>query len=407
MYLSKEHYSSFKVSKTFLGFLIILTVLGSLAAYQTLTKGHIILNSTQHIPWGIWVAAYLFAISFSIGAYLVSSLSYVFKIESFKPIRHISLVISLIGVAIAGFFIILDLGHPFRMLNIFLSFNPKSMMAWMGILYGLFAVGLIFQLLVSIEFPWLSYLGKRFNDLNRVEHRERLLKILAIVGMIVTTSVLIGEGSIFAVAKARPGWFGGLFPILLIISGIASGGGIIAFLSGFIISESSESFENTLKNVLKVSFTALGITYLMLFIEMIAKFYSGVAEEIYPWKQMLFGDFWYIFWVCQILIGIFIPLFIVLKSTFKNAIKAYSWAGLAIAFGLFCLRLNIVMPSQSNETLIGISQANTHFRFSLGYTPSLMEFFLVFGGVALFTWLVLLAIKFIPLKNFVNQKNHN
>ncbi|MEX0995640.1 MAG: NrfD/PsrC family molybdoenzyme membrane anchor subunit [Flavobacteriaceae bacterium] len=406
MYLEKAYYSSYKPSKIALFLLIAMTIVGVIATYQTLTKGHIILNSTQHIPWGIWVAAYLFAISFSIGAYLVSALSYVFKIEAFKPIRHLSLIISLLGVVLAGFFIILDLGHPLRMMNIFLSFNPESPMAWMGILYGLFALGLILQMAVSMDLPFLKYFGKKFNHIDRKENREKFLKTLGVIGIIVTLLVLIGEGGIFAVAKARPGWFGGLFPILLIISGVASGGGIITYFSGFIIKLNPESKTKLLKNVLNVSVIALVTTYVMLFVEMATKFYSGVAEEIYPWSQMLFGDYWYTFWILQILVGLIFPLYAVLKPTFKNPIKVYKWAGFAIALGLFCLRLNIVMPSQANETIVGLSEANTHWRFSLGYAPSLMEYLLILGGIAIFLWLLLLSVKFLPLNNVaVNSKN--
>ncbi|MDZ7614499.1 MAG: NrfD/PsrC family molybdoenzyme membrane anchor subunit [Flavobacteriaceae bacterium] len=407
MYQEKVHYSSYKPSKILLIILIAMTVVGVIATYQTLTKGHIILNSTQHIPWGIWVAAYLFAISFSIGAYLVSSLSYVFKIEVFKPIRHLSLVISLLGVVLAGFFIILDLGHPLRMMNIFLSFNPESPMAWMGILYGLFAVGLVLQIAVSMDFPFLKYFGERFNYIDRKENREKFLKTLGVIGVIVTLLVLIGEGGIFAVAKARPAWFGGLFPILLIISGIASGAGIITYFSGYIIKLTPELKTRLLKKVLKVSVTAMVVTYIMLFIEMSTKFYSGVAVEIYPWSQMLFGEYWYTFWIFQMLVGLIFPLYAVLKPSLKNPIRVYKWAGFAVALGLFCLRLNIVMPSQANETILGISEANTHWRFSLGYAPSLMEYFLILGGIALFLWLLLLAVKFLPLNNVTTTSNKN
>jgi len=407
MYLEKAYYSSYKPSKLAIFLLIAMTVLGVIATYQTLTKGHIILNSTQHIPWGIWVAAYLFAISFSIGAYLVSSLSYVFKMEVFKPVRHLSLIISMLGVALAGFFIILDLGHPLRMMNIFLSFNPESPMAWMGVLYGLFALGLILQMAVSMDLPFLKYFGKKFNYIDRKENREKFLRTLGIIGIIVTLLVLIGEGGIFAVAKARPGWFGGLFPILLIISGVASGGGIITYFSGFIIKLNPESKARLLKNVLNVSVIALVVTYVMLFVEMATKYYSGVAEEIYPWNQMLFGDYWYTFWILQMLVGLIFPLYVVLKPTFKNPIRAYKWAGFAIALGLFCLRLNIVMPAQANETILGLSEAYTHWRFSLGYAPSLMEYFLILGGIALFLWLLLLAVKFLPLNNVAKNTKNN
>lgn len=156
-----EKYAGVKLP--FWGYLVlfVFTGMGLYAAYATLTQGHIILNSTQHIPWGIWVASYLFAISFSIGSYLIGSLYYIFNLQQFRPIRHLALVLALIGFIIAGTFIILDLGHPARMMNLFLSFNYKSPMAWMGIYYGLFALGLLFQIAVAIDFAPLKVISKK------------------------------------------------------------------------------------------------------------------------------------------------------------------------------------------------------------------------------------------------------
>ena len=55
--------------------------------------------------------------------------------------------------------------------------------------------------------------------------------ILGILGIPAAVMVHGGVGTIFAVAKARPNWLGGLFPLLFIVSALTSGGALLTFLT--------------------------------------------------------------------------------------------------------------------------------------------------------------------------------
>ena len=53
--------------------------------------------------------------------------------------------------------------------------------------------------------------------------------ILGILGIPAAIIVHGGVGTIFAVAKARPNWLGGVFPLLFIVSALTSGGALLTF----------------------------------------------------------------------------------------------------------------------------------------------------------------------------------
>lgn len=379
------------------GVLLILSISGVVAIFQICSHGHIITNATQNTPWGLWVATYLYFIGLSAGSFLFSSLIYVFRMKQFEAAGHVALVQAFICILIAGIFIILDLGHPSRMANIIFSMNLTSVMAWMGIIYGLYLLVIVLEMYFSMSNLFIkNNTGQGLPENILTKHKNTLFW-LGLIGILIAIGVLAGEGIVFAVAKARPNWFGGLFPIVLIISALASGGGMLTFLSGKLISQKEEEKKALMQIILYVSLGFLVFDYLLLSSEMFTAFYGGIKHDYAAWDQMLFGKYWYTFWFIQLCVGLLFPIYIAINKEKRNSVSWLGAAGLSIAVGIFGARLNLVMPAQFSETLEGLSEAYHHYRFTLGYFPSANEIMLVLGGVALFTWLFLAANKYLPL----------
>ncbi len=389
--------NTFKMPKWGLAIVILFSVLGLIAVYQTLTKGHIVTNATQGTPWGLWVATYIYFIGLSAGSFLLSSLVYVFKLRQFEAAGHVALTQAFICMVIAGFFIIIDLGHPLRMVNILLSWNPSSVMAWMGLFYALYLTVIVLEMRFSMSNLFLKNNAGHGESEEKLKRNHRILFLLGLIGIPIALGVHGGVGTIFAVAKARPAWFGGLFPVVFIVSAVASGGGLLTFLSGILLDLKERAMVRLLRNILFISVGFLLFDYFMLMAEMLTAFYGGIEHDIVGWREMMFGKYWYTFWFLQLGVGIAFPVFVATNQRLSNTAKWLKLAGLAIAVGIYGTRLNIVMPAQYAELIEGIHEANHHFRFALGYGPSAIEVFLVLGGVALFVWLFLLANKFLPL----------
>ena len=54
--------------------LSIATLAGVWAVLDTLLNGHININTTQNVPWGLWVALYIYFLGLSAGSFLLSTL---------------------------------------------------------------------------------------------------------------------------------------------------------------------------------------------------------------------------------------------------------------------------------------------------------------------------------------------
>ncbi|MFH1596393.1 MAG: hypothetical protein ABIG94_08520 [Pseudomonadota bacterium] len=60
---------------------IIGLVVGSWGMYQRLAYGHLGMNYGSFVPWGLWVAFDLFFLGLTAGAFLITILTYVFRIR--------------------------------------------------------------------------------------------------------------------------------------------------------------------------------------------------------------------------------------------------------------------------------------------------------------------------------------
>src|SRR3989338_4554918 len=94
--------------------LIVMTVLGLPAIFGVLKGGHDVVNTTQHVPWGLWVAFYIFLLGLSAGSFLLSTLVYVFGVKRLEPVGPLALLQAILCLILGGMLIILDLGHPER-----------------------------------------------------------------------------------------------------------------------------------------------------------------------------------------------------------------------------------------------------------------------------------------------------
>ena len=60
----------------------LLFVVGFAGWYDRLVHGHLNANYGSVVTWGLWVAAYIYLSGLSAGSFLISSLVYVFNLNS-------------------------------------------------------------------------------------------------------------------------------------------------------------------------------------------------------------------------------------------------------------------------------------------------------------------------------------
>ena len=184
------------------------------------------------------------------GAFVVSSLYHVFKIEIFAPIARFALIAAFCFGLFAAFPLLVHLGQPQRAFNIFFTTHTTSAMSIFGYVYSSYMI----LLMVEIWLTYREYFIQRANETDGIAHLiwktltlgvtsytpesarvdHKITAFLAAIG-IPWACVLHGYvGFIFGTVKANAWWATPLQPIIFLMSAIVSGMAMLALMYTFI-----------------------------------------------------------------------------------------------------------------------------------------------------------------------------
>jgi Ni/Fe-hydrogenase subunit HybB-like protein len=405
---------------TFLALLTACTVVGGWAVAMRFFEGSDITNCDSVAPWGLWLALYLYLIGLSAGSFLISSLVYAFGVKKFEAAGRLALVQALACLLIGLALIFIDLGRPERFYRTMFNFNPTSVLGWVIVFYTCYMAVVAVELWILVR-PGLDALGRtgrpswarplyRAAALSPADGSAltpwagsaTLLRALAIAGIPLALCVHGGTGMVFAVMKARPYWYTGLFPLLFVVSALASGGGLLTLLTTLFLWIETEAKRVLVRSLARLSAYILLVDLFLLLLESFVAFYGNVPEHAGPYRQILFGPFWWVFWFVQILCGCVIPLVLILGPG-RNNLRALAVASALIVLGIVGVRLNIVIPPLQTAWGGGLPAEFHDVLSPRGYVPSALEWLATIGLFSLGAWGLLAARVVLPLEPVEGQ----
>jgi molybdopterin-containing oxidoreductase family membrane subunit len=361
-------------------------LIGALALVVRVTDGLRVTNLTQIVPWGLWVALYIYFIGLSAGSFLLSSLIYVGGVKRFEPIGRLALFTAFVALMAGLLFIWLDLGHMERFWTVFFNRNPNSVLEWEIHFYILYMVVLVAELWLLMRRDLVRWAEEKqgwqrtlygiltlgSNDVSDKSLQEdmRLVKLLGIIGIPVALAVHGGTGAIFAVVKARPYWYTGLFPLIFITSALASGGALLTFVAAFFSRLGERERRELVSGLGKLVAALLGLDLLFIASEFLVGLYGAIPDHLATYETIMFGPFWWVFWILQLGIGALIPLILLMNRRTNTNLKWIGIAGALIVVGIVGVRLNIVIPPLTRPLVEGFDAAYTPF--TVAATPSVV-----------------------------------
>ena len=365
---------SYRKSLTYIFWALVLaaTAVGLGAAAVRAYEGLAVTNLNYVVPWGLWVAFYIYFIGLSAGSFLLSTLIYVFGVERFERVGRVALFSALMALIAGLLFVLIDLGHMERFWTVFVHRNLWSVLEIEIHFYVLYIIILCAELWLLMRRDlircaegegWRATLcriltfGSRDLSAASAQRDMRIVKVLGILGIPTAIGVHGGTGAIFAVVKARPLWFGPLFPIIFIVSALVSGGALLTFLTAFFGRLPVDERRALTQDLGKLTAGILAFDLLLMWSEFSVGIYGGIPEHLEVMRLTFFGPFWWIFWLVQILFGAVVPLALILWPVTGRDHRWVGLAGLMMVVGIFGVRLNIVIPALNAEILPGFLEA--------------------------------------------------
>ncbi|MBI4758755.1 MAG: polysulfide reductase NrfD [Chloroflexi bacterium] len=351
--------------------LLTVTLVGMGAILVRFTEGLAVTNLSNFVPWGLWVAFYIYFIGLSAGSFLLSTLIYVFGVKRFEAVGRLAVFTALISLVAGLAFVWVDIGHMERFYTVFYNINATSVLEWEIFLYNFYVVILLAELWLLLRRDFiragegeglaaqicrLLALGSNDVSPDSVKRDMGLVRILGAVGIPVAIGVHGGTGAIFAVVAARPYWHSGLFPIVFLVSALASGGALLAFLAAFFTKEGRRD-RALVPTLGKLVGGLLALDLLLLASEFLVGLYGNIPEDMAAYNAITQGPYWWVFWAVQLGLGAALPLLIIFNGRTNVSPTWVGSACLLVVAGVLGVRWNIVNPGFSGQQIEGLGSA--------------------------------------------------
>lgn len=406
------------MKRLYYGALGVLSLAGLVGLGIRFVEGLQVTNLTSSMSWGLWVALYIYFIGLSAGSFLISSMVYVFGMHRFEKVGRIALTSAVFALGGAIMFIWIDLGKPWRFWEPLIHPQFGSVM---GVGIWLY-FGYIALILTELWFLTREDLARTATDrrglralLGRIlalgyrppevaeavaDDRRRArhwVRILGIVGVPVALGVHGGTGAIFGVIGARPFWFGGMFPIVFLVSAMASGAALVTLLHAVKGDRTDREYVPLLKRLGQLTALFIAIDLLLLISDVLTGLYGGATDHVEAWHAVMFGRYAYVFWIGQVGMAGFFALGLLVAGIKRGSRALLGTASVMTILGVVAIRLNIVIPGFVRPQLPALDTAFQGPRLAYTYFPSGIEWVTSIGLVALGILVFTLAIEYLPL----------
>lgn len=343
--------------------------------------GQLDYGTSNIVPWGLPITAVIFFIGASAGALILSSLTYVFGKEEYKPVSRISIFLAILLIFGALSTIEGELGRPERFLNLFTygPLNMTSMFAVNAFLYSAY-------ILLSAVYLWTTF-------------REDLKNVTRMLGASASALAIFvhaGTGAIFGFIIAKELWFSPLLPVTFIVAALTSGTALLILILTVTFRFTGHRMDEKLVVGLGKYLTAFLLLLLSLvIIENLVRAYGGLGGGEVT-KFLFSGPYSFIFWVIQIFMGTLVPIAILLLL--RQTMFTVQVSSLLAVIGVFAERFSLVIPGQSVPPLQVAGRAAMGFYGEPAiYSISGAEIAVVLGVLGALGILYLIGLRAIKL----------
>lgn len=395
----------------FVGFLLGIILWGSIAYAVQLRYGLAVTGLRDYVSWGVYITNFVFFIGISHAGTLVSAILRVTGAEWRRPLTRMAEAITVFALMVGAPMVLVDMGRPDRLLNLFRYGRIQSPILWDLISVTTYLTGSLLYLYlplipdlaimkekVAARSPWrarlyeILSLGWRGTP-EQAKLLEKAINVMAIVIMPVAVSVHTVVSWIFGMT-VREGWHSSIFGPYFVVGAIYSG--IAVLITTMVIFRKAYRLEAYLTPAifrrLGYLLLAIGVLYAyMTFSEYLTMFYTGKKHEAELLAVLFTGRFARVFWGTM-LITLIIPLFIV-ALPWTNSIRGLFIASLLINVGMWFKRWLIIVPTLSTPYL---TIQSVPLEWAI-YKPTWVEWSITAAAFAGFTLLYILFSKVFPI----------
>lgn len=403
--------------------LLLISLTGAVAYYRQLDKGLVVTHMRDYASWGIYISNFVFFVAISLVGSLITAVLRLLNARWSTPLTRISEIIAVSAVAFAAIIIVVDMGRPDRIYNLFIHGRLQSPIIWDVVVITTY----FFLSLLLLYFPLLPDLkilleheaqtGGRLHRLYRflgsfwkgtgkqVQISDRAVILLCITIIPVAFSIHTVTSWLFATTY-RPGWDSTNFGAYFISGAFLVGAGAVV-VAMYIF----RRYYHLEHYITEAHFEKMGRIVVLL---ALLYLYFNINEYLIPAFKMkkpeeshltnLFtGEFAPMFWFA-ILTGMIIPIAIMIFRRGRKPLPMFV-AGALVVVGAWFKRYLIVTPTLLHPFL-PMHDAPLAYHH---YFPSWEEWAIAMGSLAGALLVVTLFVRLfpiVPIHETIHEQQH-
>ena len=391
---------------------LIVSLLVSIFAYSIqLRLGLGVTGLRDVTSWGMYIGNFVFFVATSLVGMLITAVLGMLGVKWARPLTRISEIIAVAFASVAGLVIIVDMGRPDRLLNVFIHGRFQSPILWdvtVIVTYTVISLLLLYLPLV----PDLKECSERMERLPAFQRRlygllslnwhnhpeqirliHRSMRILTILIIPSALAIHTVTSWLFAVTF-RPGWDSTIFGPYFVSGAFVSGCSAVIIAMYFFRTNyrlgdylTDMHFDKMAKLLVLVS-----LVYLYFNVnEFLVPGFKMKKFDAVHLQALMTGHFAWLFWGTQVC-GLILPILLLLLRPFRKPAPLLVIAMFVLA-GAWLKRYLIVVPTMAHPFL-PVQHLPAEFRI---YTPTLIEITVTFGTLILSLLIFTVLAKFLPI----------
>ena len=363
--------------------LIAVILVGCAAYAHQMIAGFHVTGMGRDISWGLYIGHLTFFVGVAAGGVMIVLPYYFHNVKVYGRITVVGEFLAIAALVMALLFVVVDVGAPYKILNVWLYWTPKSMLCWDSLVIPIY---LLLNLVVGYQVLQAEHKGVSY---------KKWVKFLAMISVPFAFSIHIVTAFLYAGLPSRHYFLTAVLPAKFLASAFATGPALIILicmllkrLTGF------DAGEKAIKTLATTAIYAFIATCIMILSEFFTSFYSNVPEHKAALTYLFFGlhghkDFVPLMFVFTCLVVLALVLLVPTKLRFKQG---------PMAVGCAAIFLSMYIEKGLTFVIGGLSE--NPFGEITTYVPTVTEILVIIGVFAIGIFILSLLMKLVVVVKY-------
>lgn len=368
-------------------FLMLLIVVGVAAYMHQMITGFAVTGMSRDISWGLYIGHLTFFVGVAAGGVMIVLPYYFHDAKHYGRITVVGEFLAIAAILMALLFVVVDVGAPMKIFNVYLYWTPHSMLCWDSVVLPTY---LILNIVVGYQVLQAE---------NKGLHYKKWVKALAMISVPVAFSIHIVTAFLYSGLPSRHYFLTAVLPAKFLASAFATGPALIILiclllnkLTGF------DAGEKALKMLSTTAIYAFIVTMIMMMGEFFTAYYSNVESHKIALDYLFFGVHGHDEFVplMRFFVLCVLATLVLLVPTKLRYNKA------TMALGCFALFMAMYIEKGLTFVIGGLSE--NPFGEIVDYIPGVTELIIIVGIFAIGIFILSLLLKMIVVVKYDNDE---